>query len=59
MIKTRKIKLYVTCAEEEIKQYNGVENLKVLLLNILDNYACEDYYDPDLVEEFTKQNVKK
>lgn len=54
VIKFVKIRLDVTCTEKEVKQYGGVSNIKELLFNILERYAHSEYYDTDLVEEFTK-----
>ena len=35
---------------EEVDKY-GEEGLKLLWTDILDRYANDEYYDPDLVEE--------
>lgn len=48
------INLKVFCTKKEITQYGGVKNFKELLYNIPDERNAPEYYDSDLVEEFTK-----
>ena len=54
IIRLTKITLEPRAYPKEISKY-GEEGLKQLWMNILERYAHEEYYDPDLVEEVLKE----
>lgn len=49
-----KIFIEVYADSDEVEKY-GEEGLRTLWINILDWYASEEYYDPDIVEELLKE----
>lgn len=44
--------------KKRLSSMAGVKNMKKLLIYILDNYATEEYFDPDLIEEFTNAKAE-
>jgi len=49
-IKLEKINLEIMVSKHQAEKYGGLGNYKALLLDIIDRYFCEEYFDPDLVE---------
>jgi len=52
-LEVKRIVLGVTAYPSELKKY-GEEGLKSLWADIIERYAHEEYYNPDIVEELTK-----
>lgn len=49
-----KINLEVTLLPSEADEY-GEEGMKALLIDILERYGSEEYFDPDLAEQYRKE----
>lgn len=54
VIKVQKIPIQVSVYQPEIKKY-GIEGLKDLLMDIIERYFNENYFDPDLVEQILEE----
>ena len=54
VIKVQKIPIQVSVYSSEIKKY-GKEGLKDLLMDIIERYFNEGYFDPDLVEQILEE----
>ena len=54
-IKREVIELKLTTSKAEVEKY-GKEGVKQLWLDILERYANEEHYDPDLIHEMLEHN---
>jgi len=58
MVKREVIELKLTASSAEVETF-GKEGLKQLWIDILERYASEEYYDPDLVKELVDRKAEE
>ncbi len=57
-IKREVIELKLTASRAEVGKY-GKEGLKQLWIDVLERYASEEYYDPDLVQQMLEAKAEE